>query len=54
VKGYSPDAFATLLSTGVPLDGRALRLMGETARKRFRHLTSEEVGALYAYLHGPT
>jgi mono/diheme cytochrome c family protein len=54
VRGYSAEAFTTLLRTGVPLDGRNLRLMGETARKRFQHLTAAEVEALYAYLHSPT
>ena len=51
VVGYSPQAFTRLLREGVPLDGRALRLMGRVARGRFRYLTDSEVSDLYGYLH---
>jgi hypothetical protein len=43
--------FTRLLREGVPLDGRALELMGRVARGRFRYLTDSEVSDLYGYLH---
>ncbi len=49
---YSPQTFARLLREGVPLDGRALGLMGRVAVGRFRYLTDAEVADLYRYLSG--
>jgi mono/diheme cytochrome c family protein len=50
VAGYSPQTFSRLLREGVPLDGRALGLMGRVARGRLRYLTDSEVSDLYGYL----
>jgi mono/diheme cytochrome c family protein len=50
VAAYSPETFARLLRDGVPLDQRQLRLMGQMALKRFRHLTDREIADLYQYL----
>jgi mono/diheme cytochrome c family protein len=47
---YSPQTFTRLLREGVPLDGRALGLMGRVARGRFRYLTEAEITDLYRYL----
>ncbi|MEZ0241917.1 MAG: cytochrome c [Sphingomonas sp.] len=49
-RGYSKPLFFRLMRTGIPADGRKLRLMDEVARGRFTHWTDEEVEALYAYL----
>lgn len=50
---YSPEAFERLMKTGESLTGRDLGLMKEVARGRFSHYTSEEIGAIYAYLTSP-
>jgi mono/diheme cytochrome c family protein len=50
VAGYTRAEFAHLMRTGEPTGGRTLRLMAETARKRFSHLTDEEVDGVYEYL----
>jgi mono/diheme cytochrome c family protein len=47
---YSSPAFTRLLREGVPLDGRALGLMGRVARGRLRYMTDEEIADLYRYL----
>jgi mono/diheme cytochrome c family protein len=47
---YSPSTFARLLREGVPLDGRALGLMGRVARGRLRYLTDAEISDLHQYL----
>lgn len=49
-RGYSRDQFFTLMRTGMPPDGRKLRLMDRVARGRYAHWTDEEVDALYAFL----
>lgn len=51
VGGYSRADFDKLMTTGVPLGGRKLVMMGDIARERFTHLTPHERDALYAYLH---
>lgn len=51
VGGYSRADFEKLMTTGVPLGGRKLVMMGDIARERFTHLTPHERDALYAYLH---
>lgn len=48
--GYSRPQFFRLMRTGIPADGRKLRLMDEVARGRFSHWTDEEVESIYAYL----
>ena len=48
---YSPEEFAQLLRTGVPLGGRKLGEMGTWARNNLSHLTDGEIAALYSYLH---
>jgi hypothetical protein len=50
VVDYSDADFTTLLRTGVASGGRALGVMGATARARFVHLTDAEVQGLYLYL----
>jgi cytochrome c553 len=50
VGGYSRADFERLMTTGVPLGGRKLKLMAEVAKSRFPHFTSHERDALYAYL----
>jgi mono/diheme cytochrome c family protein len=47
---YSPEEFLTLMRTGVPRDGRDLRLMDDMSRKRFSHFTNAEIDGLYAFL----
>lgn len=51
VTAYSPDAFAQLLRSGVPLGGQTLRVMGPRARENLSYLTDAEITALYGYLH---
>ena len=51
VAAYSPESFAQLLRTGVPLGGRKLATMGPKARDNLSHLTDAEIAALYSYLH---
>lgn len=48
--GYSRGEFEKLMTTGVPVGGRKLRMMDGVARGRFVHLTPHERDALYAYL----
>jgi mono/diheme cytochrome c family protein len=48
---YSPEAFATLMRTGVPLGERKLDTMGPWARQTLSQLTDAEIAALYSYLH---
>ena len=50
VAGYTRAEFAHLMRTGEPTGGRTLRLMAESAQKRFSHLTDEEVNGVYEYL----
>jgi mono/diheme cytochrome c family protein len=49
---YAPGTFRHLLRTGEPQGGRDLRLMDDVARGRFRHLTDDEIHALYTFLRG--
>jgi cytochrome c553 len=51
VAAYSEVDFFRLMRTATPLGGRQLGLMGMVARKRFAHLTDDEIRALYSYLH---
>lgn len=51
VAAYSEVDFFRLMRTATPLGGRELGLMGMVARKRFAHLTDDEIRALYSYLH---
>ncbi len=48
--GYSRPDFERLMTTGVPVGGRKLKLMGDVARERFPHFTPHERDAVYAYL----
>lgn len=50
VGGYTRADFERLMTTGVPVGGRKLRLMDEVARHRFTHFTPHERDAVYAYL----
>lgn len=50
VGGYTREQFETLMTTGVPVGGRKLKLMAEVSRSRFAKLTPRERDALYAYL----
>jgi mono/diheme cytochrome c family protein len=52
VAAYSPEDFATLMRTGVGSGGRKLGVMTGWAAMNFSNFTSEEVRALYRYLHG--
>ncbi|MEM1411213.1 MAG: cytochrome c [Pseudomonadota bacterium] len=47
---YDRFEFVALMERGMAPGERSLGLMTETARKRFAHLTEEEVDALYVYL----
>ena len=47
---YTREQFETLMTEGVPVGGRKLRLMDEVARGRFAPMTRHERDALYAYL----
>ncbi|WP_017669278.1 cytochrome c [Sandarakinorhabdus sp. AAP62] len=49
---YDWLAFERLTTTGVPLDGRKLRLMGGVGAKRLSHMTAAERRALFDYLKG--
>jgi cytochrome c553 len=49
-KGYSLEQFSRLLREGEAIGDRPLKLMRETARTRFSHLTTDEVDAMYAFL----
>jgi len=50
VGGYTRADFERLITTGVPVGGRQLRLMDKVARNRLARLTPHERDALYAYL----
>jgi cytochrome c553 len=47
---YTRADFERLMTTGVPVGGRKLRLMDEVARHRFSKMTPHERDALYVYL----
>lgn len=47
---YDLPDFAKLLRTGVPPDGRDLKVMDDVSRKAFRHFTDAEIAELHAYL----
>lgn len=47
---YDRQQFEKLMTTGIPLDGRKLRLMDGVARGRTAKMTKHERDALYAYL----
>lgn len=47
---YDLPAFTKLLRTGVPADGRKLKMMGSVAKSDFSHLTNEEIAEIHAYL----
>jgi mono/diheme cytochrome c family protein len=47
---YTRADFEHLMTAGVPVGGRKLRLMDEVARHRFSKMTPNERDALYAYL----
>lgn len=51
VSAYSPEAFAKLLRTGVPLGDRKLPTMGPWSTQHLSLLTDAEIAALYVYLH---
>lgn len=53
-KSYSAEQFARLMRDGVAPGDRRLELMSPTAQKRFSHLTSDEVTAIYAFLQSRT
>lgn len=50
VAAYTPEEFREIMRTGVPRDGRQLRLMDEMSVKRFSHFTDAELDALHAFL----
>jgi len=47
---YDPADFHRLLKTGVAAGGRQVGMMSAVARKRFSHLTDDEVEAIRLYL----
>ena len=49
-KGYSAEAFAKLMSSGIGPGGRTFELMTPTAKIRFANLSTDEVDAIYAFL----
>ncbi len=51
VAAYSPETFARLMRTGVPLGGQKLGLMREEAQLNLALLTDAEIASLYSYLH---
>ena len=51
VAAYSPEAFTQLMRNGVALGGRTMPTMSPWARQHLKHLTDEEIAALYSYLH---
>jgi mono/diheme cytochrome c family protein len=51
VAAYSPEAFATLLRTGIAIGGRDVGVMSTQARNNLSRLTDPEIAALYSYLH---
>jgi mono/diheme cytochrome c family protein len=48
---YSPEAFTSLLRTGVALGGRSAGKMSAFAKSNLSHLSDAEISSLYAYLH---
>jgi cytochrome c553 len=50
VGGYTRADFERLMTTGVPVGGRKLRLMDQVATHRFTKMTPHERDAVYAYL----
>jgi mono/diheme cytochrome c family protein len=50
VGAYTRADFEKLMTTGVPVGGRKLRLMDEVAKHRFTQFTEHERDAVYAYL----
>lgn len=50
IGGYTPEAFAHFLETGVAPGGREVRVMSGVARGRFSYFTDDEVAALDAFL----
>ena len=50
VGAYDLAAFTKLMRTGLPPDGRKLKLMDQVSRKGMSHLTDAEISALHAYL----
>lgn len=50
VGAYTRGDFEKLMTTGVPVGSRKLRLMDEVAKHRFTQFTEHERDALYAYL----
>lgn len=50
VGGYTRADFERLMTTGVPVGGRKLQIMGDVAKERFPHFTPHERDAIYAYL----
>ena len=51
VAAYSPEAFSTLMRTGVALGGRDAGEMSAFARENLKYLSDAEIAALYSYLH---
>ena len=49
-KAYSPQDFRKLMSTGIGLGDRDLGLMTQMGEFRLKHLTDDEVAALYTFL----
>jgi mono/diheme cytochrome c family protein len=47
---YSREEFVRLMHTGVALGGRELGLMSDVSRRRFVHMTDDELNALHAFL----
>ena len=50
VGAYTRADFERLMTTGVPVGGRKLRLMNDVATHRFTKMTPHERDSLYAYL----
>jgi len=50
VTAYTPEAFETLLRTGVALGDRDLNVMSPWAQQNLSHFTDQEIDALYRYL----
>lgn len=50
VASYEPGDFRRLLRTGIAAGNREVGMMSEVARGRYKHLTDEELDAVYAYL----
>lgn len=47
---YTEADFLRLMRTGVAIGGRELGLMASMARRRFTHMTDDELIAVHAYL----